>query len=156
MVLAEKVGTQDRGEKDITMRDSIIIGLVQVVSLIPGVSRSGATISAGLFVGLDRVAATRMAFFLSIPALTGAGIYELPERARRRHLADQHRRRDGRQLRRRVRRRRLAAEVRRAPLDRLVRRLPGGGRRDPAGSARHRHHHAHLSRTARLRASRTS
>jgi len=78
MVLAEKVGTQDRGEKNITMRDSIIMGLVQVVSLVPGVSRSGATIAAGLFVGLDRVAATRMAFFLSIPALTGAGIYELP------------------------------------------------------------------------------
>ena len=78
MVLAEKVGTQDRGEKQITMRDSIIMGLVQVVSLVPGVSRSGATIAAGLFVGLDRVAATRMAFFLSIPALTGAGIYELP------------------------------------------------------------------------------
>jgi undecaprenyl-diphosphatase len=78
MVVAEQVATQKRGEHDITMRDSIVIGLVQVLSLIPGVSRSGATISAGLFVGLDRVASTRMAFFLSIPALTGAGIYELP------------------------------------------------------------------------------
>jgi undecaprenyl-diphosphatase len=78
MVLAEQVATQKRGERDITMRDSVVIGLVQCVSLIPGVSRSGATISAGLFVGLDRVASTRMAFFLSIPALTGAGIYELP------------------------------------------------------------------------------
>jgi undecaprenyl-diphosphatase len=78
MVLAEKIGPQDRGEKDITLRDSVIIGLVQCVSLIPGVSRSGATISAGLLVGLDRVASTRMAFFLSIPALTGAAIYELP------------------------------------------------------------------------------
>jgi len=78
MVLAERIGPKDRGEKDITLRDSIIIGLVQCVSLIPGVSRSGATISAGLLVGLDRVASTRMAFFLSIPALTGAAIYELP------------------------------------------------------------------------------
>jgi undecaprenyl-diphosphatase len=78
MVLAEQVATQKRGEHDLTMRDSIVIGLVQCVSLIPGVSRSGATISAGLFLGLDRVASTRMAFFLSIPALTGAGIYELP------------------------------------------------------------------------------
>ena len=43
----------------------------------PGVSRSGATISAGLFLGLDRVAATRLSFFLSIPALTAAGVYEL-------------------------------------------------------------------------------
>ena len=55
------------------MRDASFIGLVQCVSLIPGVSRSGATISAGLFAGLDRVTATRMSFFLSIPALTGAG-----------------------------------------------------------------------------------
>jgi undecaprenyl-diphosphatase len=78
MVLAERMGTQKRGEHDISMRDSIVIGLVQCLSLIPGVSRSGATISAGLFTGLDRVASTRMAFFLSIPALTGAGIYELP------------------------------------------------------------------------------
>jgi undecaprenyl-diphosphatase len=78
MVYAEHVATQKRGETDLTMRDSIFIGIVQCVSLIPGVSRSGATISAGLIAGLDRVAATRMAFFLSIPALTGAGAYELP------------------------------------------------------------------------------
>jgi undecaprenyl-diphosphatase len=60
------------------MRDAIVIGIVQVVSLVPGVSRSGATISAGLFRGLDRVTATRMSFFLSIPALVGAGLKELP------------------------------------------------------------------------------
>jgi undecaprenyl-diphosphatase len=79
MVLAEYLGRQDRHEQDLTMRDSIIIGVVQVASLIPGVSRSGATISAGLFVGLDRVTATRMSFFLSIPALVGAGLKELPD-----------------------------------------------------------------------------
>jgi undecaprenyl-diphosphatase len=56
----------------------LVIGLVQCISLIPGVSRSGATISAGLLSGLDRVAATRISFFLSIPALTAAGLYELP------------------------------------------------------------------------------
>jgi undecaprenyl-diphosphatase len=78
MVIAERVGRQERHEGDITMRDSIFIGVVQCVSLIPGVSRSGATISAGLIAGLDRVAATRMSFFLSIPALTAAGLYELP------------------------------------------------------------------------------
>ena len=49
------------------------------MSLVPGVSRSGATISAGLFLGLDRLAATRLSFFLSIPALLAAGVYELPE-----------------------------------------------------------------------------
>jgi undecaprenyl-diphosphatase len=78
MTAAERLGRQNRGESDITARDSIVIGVVQCVSLIPGVSRSGATISAGLLSGLDRVAATRMAFFLSIPALTAAGLYELP------------------------------------------------------------------------------
>ncbi|MGI8700509.1 MAG: undecaprenyl-diphosphate phosphatase [Nocardioidaceae bacterium] len=78
MVLAERVATQRRHEEDVRMRDAVFIGLVQCVSLIPGVSRSGATISAGLFAGLDRVAATRMSFFLSVPALTAAGLFELP------------------------------------------------------------------------------
>ncbi|MBA2717213.1 MAG: undecaprenyl-diphosphate phosphatase [Propionibacteriales bacterium] len=78
MVAAEHYGRQERHEGDITARDSILIGVVQCVALIPGISRSGATISAGLLAGLDRVAATRMAFFLSIPALTAAGLYELP------------------------------------------------------------------------------
>jgi undecaprenyl-diphosphatase len=79
MWLAERMATQERSEKQLTLRDSVVVGLVQVASLVPGVSRSGATISAGLFLGLDRVAATRLSFFLSIPALTAAGIYELPE-----------------------------------------------------------------------------
>jgi undecaprenyl-diphosphatase len=78
MVLAERVATQRRHERDMTMRDAIFIGVVQCISLVPGVSRSGATISAGLFAGLDRVAATRMSFFMSIPALTAAGLFELP------------------------------------------------------------------------------
>ncbi len=78
MLAAERFATQERHEKDLTLRDSIVIGVVQCIALIPGVSRSGATISAGLFGGLDRVAATRMSFFLSIPALTAAGLYELP------------------------------------------------------------------------------
>lgn len=76
MVLAERVGRQDRGEQSLTLVDSLVVGLVQCVSLLPGVSRSGATISAGLFRGLDRVSATRLSFFLAIPALTAAGIFE--------------------------------------------------------------------------------
>ncbi|GAB7006713.1 undecaprenyl-diphosphate phosphatase [Nocardioides sp. AN3] len=79
MVLAERVGRQDRGEKRLTLRDAILIGLAQCIALIPGVSRSGATISAGLFLNLDRVTATRLSFFLSIPALTAAGLYELKD-----------------------------------------------------------------------------
>ena len=65
-----------RGEGDITLKDGLIIGLVQCFSLIPGVSRSGATISAGIARGLNRVVATEMSFFLAIPALTAAGIFE--------------------------------------------------------------------------------
>lgn len=65
-----------RGESTVTMRDGIAIGLTQCLSLIPGVSRSGATISAGIVRGIDRVTATRLSFFLAIPALTAAGLYE--------------------------------------------------------------------------------
>jgi undecaprenyl-diphosphatase len=61
------------------MRDAVVVGLVQCVALIPGVSRSGATISAGLLRGLDRVTATRLSFFLSIPALLAAGLFELKD-----------------------------------------------------------------------------
>jgi undecaprenyl-diphosphatase len=66
----------ERGEGSVSMRDGLVIGLVQCFALIPGVSRSGATISAGLFRGLDRLTATRMSFFMAIPALTAAGLFE--------------------------------------------------------------------------------
>ncbi|MDH2415692.1 undecaprenyl-diphosphate phosphatase [Nocardioides sp. CER19] len=79
MVFAERVGRQTRGEKRLSMRDAIVIGLAQCIALIPGVSRSGATISTGLMLNLDRVTATRLSFFLSIPALTAAGLYELKD-----------------------------------------------------------------------------
>lgn len=79
MLAAERLGRQERGEGQLTMRDALVMGAIQCFSLVPGVSRSGATISAGLLCGLDRVAATRMAFFLGIPALTAAGLYELKD-----------------------------------------------------------------------------
>jgi undecaprenyl-diphosphatase len=79
MLYAEKQGRQHRGEKDLTLKDALVVGVVQCVALVPGVSRSGATISTGLLVGLDRVTATRLSFFLSIPALLAAGIYELKD-----------------------------------------------------------------------------
>ncbi len=78
MVLAERRATQERGEAEVTVRDGLLIGLAQCVALVPGVSRSGATISAGLLLGIDRVTATRLSFFLAIPALTAAGALELP------------------------------------------------------------------------------
>jgi undecaprenyl-diphosphatase len=79
MVLAERIGRQDRGEKRLGLRDAIVIGLAQCIALVPGVSRSGATISTGLLLNLDRVTATRLSFFLSIPALTAAGLFELKD-----------------------------------------------------------------------------
>ena len=79
MVFAESRATQVRKEQQTTLLDVLVIGVVQCIALVPGVSRSGATISAGLFRGLDRVAATRLSFFLSIPALVGAGLYELKD-----------------------------------------------------------------------------
>jgi undecaprenyl-diphosphatase len=79
MWFAEKVARQDRGEKQLGLTDALIIGGAQCLALVPGVSRSGATISTGLFLGLDRVAATRLSFFLSIPALLAAGLYELKD-----------------------------------------------------------------------------
>ena len=79
MWAAERTARQDRSEKRLNLTDAVVVGLFQCVSLIPGVSRSGATISAGLFRGLDRVTATRLSFFLSIPALLAAGIFEMKD-----------------------------------------------------------------------------
>ncbi|MET9273009.1 undecaprenyl-diphosphate phosphatase [Kribbella sp. NPDC003557] len=79
MVAAERLGSKSRPLTRITLVDALVMGIVQCLALIPGVSRSGATMSAGLFRGLDRVAATRIAFLLGIPALVGAGVYELKD-----------------------------------------------------------------------------
>lgn len=69
----------ERGESDIRVLDGLLIGLIQCFSLVPGVSRSGATISAGLFFKINRVLATELSFFLAIPALTAAGVYGLKD-----------------------------------------------------------------------------
>lgn len=68
-----------RGEDDVTIRDGVVLGIAQCFSLVPGVSRSGATISAGLLSGINRVAATRLSFFMAIPALTAAGLFGLKD-----------------------------------------------------------------------------
>ncbi|TYB42168.1 undecaprenyl-diphosphate phosphatase [Actinomadura chibensis] len=79
MWLADRYGKHKRGEDDTSFTDAMLIGSSQILAMLfPGFSRSGATMSTGLLLGLDRVAATRLSFFLGIPALTGAGIYELP------------------------------------------------------------------------------
>lgn len=66
-----------RALEEITLRDAAVIGLAQAFALVPGVSRSGATMSAGLFLGLDRVAAARFSFLLSVPAVVLSGLFEL-------------------------------------------------------------------------------
>ncbi|MGL5819435.1 MAG: undecaprenyl-diphosphate phosphatase [Phycicoccus sp.] len=70
---------RQRGENSVTLMDGVVIGVVQCFSLVPGVSRSGATISAGIARGLDRVTSTELAFFMAIPALTAAGVFQLAE-----------------------------------------------------------------------------
>jgi undecaprenyl-diphosphatase len=76
MWFADSRATQRRHEEDVTWRDTLIIGVVQCLALVPGVSRSGATMSAGLLREIDRVTVTRLSFFLSIPALSGAAILQ--------------------------------------------------------------------------------
>ena len=82
MFIGDRVGKQNRGEETITVRDGIILGTLQSLALVPGVSRSGATITGGLLLGLDRVAATRMSFFLGIPTLIASGLYEALKEAK--------------------------------------------------------------------------
>jgi undecaprenyl-diphosphatase len=83
LVLAEwraakraRAGHSGRTEEQATWTDAILIGLFQALALIPGASRSGVTITAGLFAGLSRPAAARFSFLLSLPSILGAGLYD--------------------------------------------------------------------------------
>src|SRR3954471_9805479 len=82
MLVAERLATQKREVEEIEASDAVTIGFAQAIALIPGVSRSGATISAGLFAGLTRTAAARYSFLLSVPAVVLSGAFEL------RHIGD--------------------------------------------------------------------
>ena len=77
LLLAERVGSHDRPLESIGTREGVLVGLAQALALVPGVSRSGATITAGLFLGLDRGAAARFSFLLSVPAVVLSGLLEL-------------------------------------------------------------------------------
>ena len=77
--VADRVGRSDRSVRQMTLTHAVYLGLAQALALVPGVSRSGATISMGRFLGYDRETATRFAFLLAIPAVVGAGLFELPE-----------------------------------------------------------------------------
>lgn len=79
LALAEKTAKFKKNIENVTILDSIIIGVAQALSLIPGSSRSGTTITAGLFVGLNREAAARFSFLLSIPAVLASGVLQLYE-----------------------------------------------------------------------------
>jgi undecaprenyl-diphosphatase len=77
MLAAERAAKQERGVESMTARDGLLVGIAQALALVPGVSRSGATISAGLFLGLDREAAARYSFLLSTPAIVLSALFEL-------------------------------------------------------------------------------
>jgi undecaprenyl-diphosphatase len=79
LAVAEKIAKFKKELKDVTMFDSIVIGIAQAFALIPGSSRSGTTITAGLFVGLKRETAARFSFLLSIPAVFASGVLQIYE-----------------------------------------------------------------------------
>jgi undecaprenyl-diphosphatase len=74
---AERVNPGTKDVKDITFKNAIVIGIFQAIAIAPGISRSGATISAGLFCGLNRELAARYSFLLSIPAILGAAVVQM-------------------------------------------------------------------------------
>ena len=79
LALSEYIGQQKRNFKDLTAKDGILIGLAQALAIVPGVSRSGSTMTAGLFNNLERSTAARFSFLLGIPAILLSGLVELKE-----------------------------------------------------------------------------
>jgi undecaprenyl-diphosphatase len=79
IALAERIARQNRDVEQLTWRDAVVVGIAQTLALVPGISRSGATISAGLFLGLERELAARFGFLLAIPAVFASGLFSLPD-----------------------------------------------------------------------------
>jgi undecaprenyl-diphosphatase len=79
MAAADRFAAGRRDLDDITLRDALLVGLAQALALVPGVSRSGITLVAGMALGLRRDAAARFSFLLSVPAIGAAGVFELPK-----------------------------------------------------------------------------
>jgi undecaprenyl-diphosphatase len=77
LLLAERMAAHERDLRTLNRRDATVIGCAQALALVPGVSRSGATLTAGLFMGLDRPSAARYSFLLSVPAVVLSGLFEL-------------------------------------------------------------------------------
>jgi undecaprenyl-diphosphatase len=86
LLIVDFTSKRTRKVEDVTLTDTIIIGVAQAFALVPGASRSGCTITAGLLRGLDREAAARFSFLLSIPAITLAGLYKLLKEAKLHHI----------------------------------------------------------------------
>jgi undecaprenyl-diphosphatase len=79
LLLAEKVGRKRRDIKEISLVDALVIGMAQAMAVVPGVSRSGITMTAALFGGFNRQSAARFSFMLSAPIIFGAGVHQVPE-----------------------------------------------------------------------------
>jgi undecaprenyl-diphosphatase len=79
LAFAEYWGRQTRTIEHFTLKDGVVMGFAQAMALIPGVSRSGGTLTAGLFLGLTREAATRYSFLLAIPAVVMSGLFSIPD-----------------------------------------------------------------------------
>jgi undecaprenyl-diphosphatase len=79
IALAEYLGRQTRDIEQLNWRDAVVVGAAQCLALVPGVSRSGSTISAGLFLGVERELAARFGFLLAIPAVFASGLFSLPD-----------------------------------------------------------------------------
>ena len=77
--IAEKTAKFKKGLKEVSVKDAIVVGIAQAFALIPGSSRSGTTLTGGLFMGLNRETAARFSFLLSIPAVFASGLLELKE-----------------------------------------------------------------------------
>ena len=77
LAIAEKVATHEKGIAEVGWLDALVVGIAQAFALIPGSSRSGTTITGGLFMGMNREAAARFSFLLSIPAVFASGLLEL-------------------------------------------------------------------------------
>lgn len=78
LAVADRVGAKRRGVESLGARDALVVGALQVLSLVPGASRSGTTLTGGFFSGLTREAAARFSFLLSIPAIAASGLLEMP------------------------------------------------------------------------------
>ena len=142
LLVAERVASHDRPLEKITTRDGVVIGFAQALALIPGVSRSGATLTAGLFMGLDRTSAARFSFLLSVPAVVLSGLLEFVSILSGSDGGARRARRAGGGhppgVRRGLRVDRAPAALPLEPLDDSVRRLPGGARLAGAGAGEQR------------------